>query len=60
MNIREEFAIKIAKVMKDLKSSHCYFILQMAYGEELSWEEAEELFDKVIDKNRTIKPKLIK
>jgi len=57
MTIREEFAIKIAKVIKKLKSSHCYFILQMAYGEELSWENAEELLDKVINKNKTIKPK---
>jgi len=60
MTIREEFAIKIAKVIKELKSSHCYFILQMAYGEELDWSDAEELLDKIIDKNKNIKPKLIK
>jgi hypothetical protein len=39
-----EFGIKIAKVMLRLKSSHCYFILQQAFGGEyLTWEEAEEI-----------------
>jgi hypothetical protein len=46
--IASDFGKRIAKVMMNLKSSHCYFILQMAYGEELSWEEAEELMKKVI------------
>jgi hypothetical protein len=48
MKISSKFGKKIAKVMINLKSSHCYFILQMAYGEELFWEDAEELMKKVI------------
>jgi len=43
-----EFGKKIAKVMMNLKSSHCYFILQMAYGAELDWDEAEELMKRII------------
>ena len=44
----KEFGKKIAKQMMKLKSSHCYFILQMALGEELDWSEAEEIMKKVI------------
>ena len=47
-----EFGRKIAKVMMDLKSSHCYFIIQQAYGKELTWEEAEVLMEQVININR--------
>jgi 3'-phosphoadenosine 5'-phosphosulfate sulfotransferase len=43
------FGKKIAKVMMELKSSHCYFILQMAFGEELSWSDAEKLMEEVIN-----------
>jgi len=42
------FGKKIAKVMMNLKSSHCYFILQMAYGEELDWDSAEDIMKKII------------
>jgi len=51
-SISAEFGRKIAKVMMNLKSSHCYFILQMAYGEELDWADAEELMKKVIKDER--------
>lgn len=47
-----EFASKIAKVMKDISSSHVYFILQQAYGEELDWGEAEQILDRVINFKR--------
>jgi hypothetical protein len=47
--LSSEFGKKIAKVMMKLKSSHCYFILQMAYGEELDWTDAEELMKRVIN-----------
>ena len=40
------FAGKIAKVMKDLSSSHVYFIVQQAYG-EIDWNEVEEILKKV-------------
>jgi hypothetical protein len=37
------FAREIARVIMDLKSSHCYFIVQMAFGEDKSWEDVEEI-----------------
>lgn len=45
-----EFATKVAKVMKDLSSSHVYFILQQAFGDDLDWSEAEYILDKFIAK----------
>jgi len=42
-----QFGKKIAKVMDNLKSSHVYFIIQMAYG-DISWDEAQEILDKVL------------
>ena len=44
---KKEFARKVAKVMDELKSSHVYFILQMAFGEDLAWHEAQEILNKV-------------
>lgn len=41
------FANRVAKVMADLKSSHVYFVLQQAFGEDLGWHEAEEILNKV-------------
>jgi hypothetical protein len=43
-----EFGCKVARIMLDLKSSHCYFILQQAYGNYLSWEDAEILMEHLI------------
>lgn len=51
-NMAEEFGKRIAKVMMELKSSHAYFIIQLACG-EISWEEAEEILNKII-KNEKI------
>ena len=42
--LSSEFGKKIAKVMMNLKSSHCYFIEE----EELDWNDAEELMKKII------------
>lgn len=50
-NIAEEFGKRIAQVMLELKSSHAYFIIQMACG-EIFWEEAEEILNKVINNDR--------
>ena len=44
---KKEFAEKVAKVMDDLKSSHVYFILQMAFGDDLAWYEAQEILNRV-------------
>lgn len=52
MKLSSEFGKKIAKAMMNLKSSHCYFILQMAYGEELSWEDAEIIMKSVIKEKK--------
>lgn len=45
-----EFAGKVARVMKDLSSSHVFFILQQAFGEELDWVGAEDLLCNIISK----------
>jgi hypothetical protein len=43
-----EFALRLAAAIMDLKSSHAYFIFQKAYG-EISWEEVEEICNEVIN-----------
>lgn len=42
------FANKVAKCMKELSSSHVFFILQQALGEELDWDEAKAILNDVI------------
>ncbi len=42
------FAKEIARVIMDLKSSHCYFIVQMAFGEDKSWEDVEDICKKIL------------
>jgi hypothetical protein len=48
---REIFAIEIAKVMLELKSSHVYFIIQQAFDREsmMGWDDVEIMLRKVID-----------
>lgn len=43
-----EFAGKIARAMKELKSSHVYFIFQQGYG-NVDWRDVEKTLDKVIE-----------
>ena len=43
------FAIEIARVIMDLKSSHCYFIAQMAFGENKSWDDVEKICNKILN-----------
>ncbi len=38
------FALRLATAMNDLKSSHAYFIVQKAFGEDLAWHDVEEIF----------------
>jgi hypothetical protein len=45
---KTEFAVKIAKVMDDLKSSHVYFVMQQAFGEEKAWEDCQEILDEIL------------
>lgn len=40
-----DFAVKVSKTMLDLSSSHVYFILQQAFGDELDWDEASEMLE---------------
>lgn len=42
------FAKEVARVVMDLKSSHCYFIMQMAFGEEISWSDVEKICNKIM------------
>ena len=48
----KDFAVKVATVMRELSSSHVYFILQQAYGDDLDWTEASLLLDNVINEPR--------
>lgn len=43
------FANKVATAMKEIGSSHVYFILQEAFGEDLDWTEAEKILKEVIE-----------
>jgi hypothetical protein len=43
-----DFAKKIAKTMKDSSSSHVFFLMQQAFGEEMEWEDVENLLDNII------------
>jgi len=45
----EDFAKRLATAIDDLKSSHCYFIMQQAYG-EISWEEVQKILDIILKK----------
>ena len=50
-----DFANRIATTMKDIGSSHVYFVIQQAYPErELSWTEAVEIFDEVISNSTSL------
>jgi hypothetical protein len=46
---RSTFAVEIAKVMLELKSSHCYFIIQQAFDKEscLGWDDIEKVLEKL-------------
>ncbi len=46
------FAREIARVIMDLKSSHCYFIVQMAFGETKSWDDVEDICKKIKKKTK--------
>ena len=48
----KDLAVKVATVMRELSSSHVYFILQQAYGDDLDWTEASLLLDNVINEPR--------
>ncbi len=50
-NISEEFGKRIAKVMLELKSSHAYFIIQLACG-EIDWTTAEDILHQVLGKKK--------
>jgi hypothetical protein len=45
--IVKDFAGKIARAMKDIASSHVYFIFQEAFG-EMPYEEVTKILDNVI------------
>ncbi len=46
------FAREIARVIMDLQSSHCFFIVQMAFGENKSWEDVEKICNKILKKEK--------
>lgn len=42
------FAYKLAKALKDISSSHVYFILQQSFGEDLAWSEVDSMCKNII------------
>jgi hypothetical protein len=48
MKETRRFAARVAGAIKKISSSHCYFIMQQAYGEDLSWEDVVKTRDTVI------------
>ena len=53
-----EFAEKIAGAMDKLKSSHAYFIVQVAYGkvgESMGWSDVQELLNRILEKKLEFK-----
>jgi len=59
VNAVYDFADKIAKTMKEIGSSHVYFIFQQAFDKKglMSWHEVMKTLDDIINlckkKNRT-------
>lgn len=43
-----DFAEKIAKTMRDVGSSHVFFLAQQAFGEEMEWRDVETMLDNII------------
>ncbi len=43
-----DFALKIAQAMKDVRSSHVFFLAQQAFGDEMEWQDVEDLLNSII------------
>lgn len=43
-----EFANKLAQTMLDLKSSHVFFLMQQAFGDETEWSDVEDILNNII------------
>ena len=43
-----EFAYKVAIAMNELRSSHVFFVLQQAFGDETEWGDAQEILNNII------------
>ena len=51
-----DFAGRVARTMKDLSSSHVYFVMQQAFG-EIDWRDCEKILTEVI--KRTVPAELL-
>ncbi len=49
-----QFAEKVAIAMDDIKSSHVFFILQQAFGDE-DWGGSQDILDTVIAQSKSLK-----
>jgi hypothetical protein len=45
----KSFAHKISLKMLEISSSHVYFILQQSFDDDMSWEDAEKLLNRIIE-----------
>ena len=43
-----DFANKLAKTILDLKSSHVFFLMQQAFGDETEWSDVEDMLNNII------------
>ena len=59
LNMILDFAEKIAETMKEISSSHVFFILQQAFG-EMSWDEANGILCEVIRISKRLKSEVSK
>lgn len=50
-----EFALKVAKAMKEVASSNVYFIMQQAFG-EIDWNECEGIWEEILRNDKTTQP----
>lgn len=42
------FAKEIARVIMEFKSSHMFFTMQQAFGENKSWDDVEKICNKIL------------
>jgi len=48
----KEFSVRLASAMQEIGSSHCFFIMQQAFG-EIDYSECESLYEMVLSENKT-------
>ena len=55
-----DFAYGVARVMDDLRSSHVFFILQQAFGEDMEWDDVQEILTVIIEQSQAFQKEVEK